>query len=319
MDRMLYGMQALREYTKDYILQNTGLKILALLITSVLWLSVASRLSQVTLNPVPIEFSNPSPDLTISKYDTLSAKVFLRGPKDLIDSLRSSDLAVVADLQDIEPGVRVIPLKVDVKRLPPGIDEQSVEIEPRSIRLTIERVVEVELLVTPRIEGEVPQGYEIYHVVSRPEKVNVNAPASHIKDVVNVSTESVNVAGKTETFTQQVAIDTGSPNVSTSVESQKVMLTIVIGEARKERLIDKIPVTFINVPRDVQPLPKFARVVVSGPPSVLDLLTPAEVEVVADYATLTEQSRDLKLVVRFPNHTDILTLRSVEPTAIRVK
>jgi YbbR domain-containing protein len=319
MDRMLYGLQALREYTKDYVLQNTGLKILALLITSVLWLSVASRLSQVTLNPVPIEFSNPSPDLTISKYDTLSAKVFLRGPKDVIDALRSSDLAVVADLQGIEPGVRVIPLKVDVKRLPPGIDEQSVEIEPRSIRLTIERVVEVELQVTPRIEGEVSQGYEIYHVVIRPEKVKVIAPASHIKDVVNVSTESVNVAGKTETFSQQVAIDTGSPNVSTSEENQKVMLTIVIGEARKERLIDKIPVTFINVPQDVQPQPKFARVVVLGPPSILEVLTLADVEVVADYATLTEQSQDIKLVVRFPIHADILTMRSVEPTMIRVR
>ena len=316
MDRMLYGLQAVREYTKDYILQNTGLKILALLITSVLWLSVASRLSQVALNPVPIEFSNLSRDLTISKYDTLSAKIFLRGPKDVIDSLRSSDLAVIADLQGIEPGVRVIPLKVDVNRLPPGIDEQS--IEPRSIRVTIEPIVETELPVIPRIEGEAPQGYEVYHVAIVPRTVKVNAPASHIKDVANVSTESVNVSGKTETFSQQVAIDTGSPNVS-SEDTPKVMLTVIIGEARKERLFTKLPVTFINVPQGVQPLPKFARVTVFGPPSVVDSLAPAEVEVIADFATLTAQSLDIKLDIRFPGHADRLTLRSIEPTTIRVK
>jgi YbbR domain-containing protein len=319
MDRMPYGLQAVKEYTKDYILQNTGLKILALLITSVLWLSVASRLSQVTLNPVTIEFANPSPDQVISKYDTLSAKVFLRGPKDVIDSLRSSDLVVVADLQNIEPGVRVIPLKIDVERLPLGIDEESVEIEPRSIRLTIEREVEVELPVIPRIEGEVPPGYEVYQVAISQERIKVNAPASHMKDVANVSTESVNISGKTEPFTQQVAIDTGSPNVSTSEEGLKVMLTVFIGEARKERLLDKLPVTFINVPQGVVPQPKFARVVVFGPPAMVDSLTPADAEVVADFATLTEQSRDLKLAVRFPYHADRLTARSIEPPVIRVK
>jgi YbbR domain-containing protein len=319
MDRMLYGLKALKEYAKDYILQNTGLKILALLITSVLWLSVASRLSQVTLNPVPIEFANLANDLTLSKYDTLSVKIFLRGPKDVIDALRSSDLAVLADLQGIEPGVRVIPLRIDEKRLPASIDPQSIEVVPRSIRVTIERLVEAELLVKPRIEGDVPQGYEIYQVAIIPKTIKVNAPSSHIKDVENVSTESVNVTGKTETFTQQVAIDTGSPNISTGEDSQKVTLTIVIGEARKERLIDKVPVTFLNVPQVIQLQPKYARVLVLGPPSMLDSLTAADVEVTADYAMLKEKSGELKLSVKFLSFPDRLTLRSVEPVGIRVK
>ncbi|MBI3650813.1 MAG: hypothetical protein HY231_07160 [Acidobacteria bacterium] len=319
MNRLPYGLAAVKEYAKDYILQNTGLKILALLITCVLWLSVASRLSQVTLNPVPIEFSNLSQDLTISKYDTLSAKVFLRGPKDVIDSLRSSELALTADMQGVEPGVRVIPLKIDEKRLPPGIDEQSIEIEPRSIRITIERIVEAELEVKPRIEGEVPQGFEIYRVVCVPPTVKVSAPVSHIRDVANVSTESVNVGGKTETFNQLVAVDTGSPNVSTIEENRKVRLTVIIGEARKERLLEKVPVTFINVPAGVQPPARFARVLLFGAPSVMDTITPAEVEVIADYATPEATTKAIKLEVRFPRFADRVTLKSVEPATLRVK
>src|SRR5829696_1572062 len=124
MSRMPDGIKAVKEYSKDYILKNTGLKVLALLITAVLWLSVASRLSQITFPSVPIDFTNPSPGLAISKVDQTAAKVFLSGPKDVIDSLRSSDLGVVADLQNIEPGFRVIPLKIDLSRLPPSIDEE---------------------------------------------------------------------------------------------------------------------------------------------------------------------------------------------------
>jgi YbbR domain-containing protein len=319
MEQLPYGLNALKEYSKDYILQNTGLKILALLITCVLWLSVASRSSQVTLNPVPIEFSNPPQDLTISKYDTLSAKVFLRGPKDVIDSLRSSELAVIADLQGIEPGVRVIPLRVDAKRLPPSIDEQSVEIEPRSIRVTIERIVEAELPIKPRIEGEIAAGYEIYQVVSNPPGIKVTAPASHIKDITYVSTESVNVGAKTESFSQQVAVDTGSPNVTPGEENLKVMLTVIIGEARKERAFEKIPVTFINVPQGLLLQPKFVRVSLMGPPSILDALSASEVEVIVDYATVKSPAMDIKLEARVPGHTDKVTVKTVDPAVIRLK
>jgi hypothetical protein len=319
MDRLPYGLDALKAYSKDYILQNTGLKILALLITCVLWLSVASRLSQVTLNPVPIEFANLPQDLTISKYETLAAKVFLRGPKDVIDSLRSSELAVIADLQNIEPGVRVISLKVDAKRLPPSIDEQSLEIEPRSIRVTIERIVEAEMPVKPRIEGEPPAGLEIYQVVSNPPVIKVTAPASHIADIAFVSTESVNVAGKTESFSQQVAIDTGSPNVSPADENLKVMLTVVIGEARKERAMEKVPVTFINLPQGVQPQPKLARVILLGPPSILDLLSPPEVEVIADYTSAISPAKEMKLEARVRSYTDKVTIKTIEPAVVRLK
>src|SRR2546421_3757711 len=98
MGKMLQYQVALKEYAKDYILENTGLKVLALLITGVLWLSVASRpVSQVTLKDVPIEFHNlpDSSNLIVSKYDTLSARVYVEGPRDVVDSLQPSAVSVV--------------------------------------------------------------------------------------------------------------------------------------------------------------------------------------------------------------------------------
>ena len=70
MDWMNQYLKGLKEYARDYVLENTGLKVLALLITGVLWLSIASRpVSQTALNGVPIELFNlpvsPEP-LTVS-------------------------------------------------------------------------------------------------------------------------------------------------------------------------------------------------------------------------------------------------------------
>jgi YbbR domain-containing protein len=319
MDRMSYGLNAVKEYARDYVLENTGLKVLALFMTAVLWLSVASRWSQMTLNPVPIEFINQSPDLALSKYETLSAKVFLRGPKDVVDTLRSSELAVVADLQNVEPGVRVIPLKVDTDRLPPSIDAQNIEISPRTVRVTLERLIEAELPIQPRFEGEAPPGYEVYSWSIAPQNIKVTAAASHIKDITYVLTETVNLTGKTATFSDFVAVDTGSQFVSTTEDSPKVMLTVNIGEMRKERVFDKVPVTLLNAPQSAQLSVRFVQVTISGPKAIIDSLTPDEMGIIVDYAARDEQTGEAKPEVRFLGNSDKLSVKAIAPGSIKIK
>src|SRR5437762_14043189 len=108
MDWMSQYLRGLKEYARDYVLENTGLKVLALLITAVLWLSIASRpVSEVALDGVPILFPNlgESPNLVVSKFPTLFARVDLEGPRETIDSLRAGQLVVNADMTGIEPGI----------------------------------------------------------------------------------------------------------------------------------------------------------------------------------------------------------------------
>ncbi|MEW6129274.1 MAG: CdaR family protein [Acidobacteriota bacterium] len=318
MDRMSYGWSAVKEYARDYILENTGLKVLALFMTAVLWLSVASRWSQITLNPVPIEIINLSPELALTKYETLSAKVYLRGPKDVVDSLRSTELAVVADLQNVEPGVRVIPLKIDTDRLPPSIDTQTIDISPHSVRVTLERLVEANLPVEPRFEGEVAAGYEIYNWTISPHTIKVSAAASHIKDITSVLTETINIAGKTAPFSDFVAIDTGSQFVNTIEDSPKVMLTVNIGEVRKERVLEKIPVNLINAPANTQYTPKFVRLIISGTKQAVDDLKPEELEIIVDYLTIDEKLREGKPEVKFFANSEKLSVKSIQPSLIKI-
>ncbi len=126
MDKLLHYLNLFKEYARDYILENTGLKVLALLITAVMWLSVASRpVSQIAFSEIHIEFTNISqPNLTISESDPASARVYIEGPRDVIDSLRPSEVHVIADMADVAPGVRVIPLRVNTNLLPPTLKSE---------------------------------------------------------------------------------------------------------------------------------------------------------------------------------------------------
>lgn len=310
---------AIREYARDYVLENTGLKVLALLITAVLWLSVASRpVSQIALNSVPIEFHNlpESPNLTVSKYDTLSARVYLEGPREVIESMRGAQFSVAADMTGVEPGVRLIPLSIDTKILPANVRVK--DIEPRRIRATVERVVEREVPIVPRFEGKPPANFEVIDWHINPETVKIGGAESLVRDITEVSTETVSLTDRAAAFTDLVAIDIGSPNLSLSESSGgKVTLFVNIDEIRKERVIANVHVTVLDAPPRIRSAPATVSVTVYGPRSVVDSLTAGDLDTsviyqrgVRDFAPKVKLSLDL---------ADRVVVRSVRPQRIRVR
>jgi YbbR domain-containing protein len=317
MDWMNDYLKGLKEYARDYVLENTGLKVLALLITGVLWLSVASRpVSQITLS-VPIEPPNlvDSPNLIVSKYDPLTARVDLEGSRDVLDALRVGQLAATADMSGIEPGVRVIPLNIEGNRLPAGVRVK--EIEPRAIRVTVERVIEVEVPVTPRFEGDPPPGYERIDWQIVPRTVKISGAESQVREITEVSTETVSLTNRTEPFSEMVAIDIGSPNLSLSDDrGRKVMLTVNIGERRKERVFD-VPVALFDAPPRARVFPRSVRVTVFGPHSDVDAMTMADLNVGVQYQG-GSRSISPKVTVS-PSFADRVVVRSVEPGTVRAR
>jgi YbbR domain-containing protein len=314
-------LTGLKDYAKDYVLENTGLKVLALFITAVLWLSVASRpVTEVPMTNVPIELLNiPREEpLTVSNYDTLSARVYLRGPRDVLDTIRSSELRAFADLSGVKPGVRVIDLEVDTSRLPASVD--VVGVEPRSIRVTVERVVEKEVPVIPRIEGSPPPGYEIYSQNIVPSSVHIVGAESEVQKINQVSTETVNLSDRTSTFSDSVAIDPGSPNINIREDSPRAaQLTIVIGEVRKERVIENVPVLLTGAPPTARWSPRYVSVKVIGAKSAVEEITPADITVTADAQTAQGQPIEVKPAVTLNKHADKITVQSVEPEKIRIQ
>lgn len=319
MDWMNDYLKELKEYAKDYVLENTGLKVLALLITGVLWLSVASRpVSQVALNGA-IAFDLPeSPALTVSKYDTATARVYLEGPREALDTLRAGQLTVTADMTAVEPGVRVILLKVEPGRngLPPNVRVDK--IEPDRIRITVERVIEREVTITPRWEGDPPPGSEVIDWQITPPNVKIAGAESQMREITGVSTETVRLTDKTGTFSEHIAIDIGSPNLNLSEDSpRKVMLTVNVSEVRKERVIDDVPVAVFAAPARARAIPRFVKVTVYGARSILADMTVADVNVGVEYQNGSRMFTPR--VTLSPGFADRVVVRSVEPKTVRVR
>ena len=247
------------------------MKLVALVITLGLWLGVTG-LSTPTVTrfsgvPLALRVSN---NAEITNTPIQEIDVVLSGDKRKIAQLNKGDLFASIDLTDVSPGEKLIPLSPETVRLslPPGIKLD--EVQPNRAAIRLEAVEEKELPVTVETAGSVPEGYEVYSTTVLPVKVHVRGPASFLKTLNSVSTDRIDLSGRSEDFTaRQVTVPLGNPKAT--VLENVVDVAFRIGEKRSERIF--------LVPVSGERSGKRAVVVLYGPRSSLLTVKPSDIRV----------------------------------------
>ena len=150
-----------------------------------------------------------------------------------------------------------------------------------------------------------------------PSAIRIVGAESQVRDINEVSTETVSVNDKTKPFSEWVAVDLGNQGVNFKDESsRKVMLSVNIGELRKERIIDNLP---IRVEGSAKTETAVARVTIFGATSAVNAITPEDITVSVDYS-LAGKSREVAPVVTISDpYADRVSVRSVLPASVRVR
>jgi hypothetical protein len=203
-----------RRWLHDLLFADWGLKLLALAITLGLWFAVTGQRVPTTarLRKVPLFFVLPN-EMEISNEPRDEVDLTLRGSKRVLDAIKSSDVSLSYDASSYRPGERVVQLSPNniTLQLPEGVSPEGVSIEriePGNVPLRLERRIERELEVEPKIEGNLPEGFELVGVQSLPARARVRGPESHVNALERAPTETILLEGRKETFTaQQIAID----------------------------------------------------------------------------------------------------------------
>lgn len=203
-----------RRWLNDLLFADWGLKLLALTITLGLWFAVTGQRVPTTarLRKVPLFFVLPT-DMEISNEPRDEVDLTLRGSKRVLDTIKSGDVSLSYDASSYKPGERVVQLTPNniTLQLPEGVSPEGLTVErlePGSVPLRLERRVERELEVEPRVEGKLPEGFELLGAQSLPARVRVRGPESHVNALERAPTETILLEGRTENFTAaQIAID----------------------------------------------------------------------------------------------------------------
>ena len=288
-------------------IEDWNLKLLSLAITLVLWFVVTGQNTPVNTHAsAQLTFIRPS-GLEISNEPPKTIDVLLTGNRYRLEEWNKTSLVAIVDISDQKAGERVLRL-ADRSRLdlPQGVTVQA--FQPSAISIRLEPVIDRQLEIEAMVDGTPAEGYEVYAVRPFKPTVNVHGPASNVKAIGKVKTESISVAGRRETFTaENVAIDVFDPKVD--LQEPTVNVEIEIGERRIEKEFSDVRVAMQG--GNVQP--SYATVVVYGPPRLLTDLKPADMTLVLPPNADTSKAT-INLAM---NINDSIQLRSVKPSRFR--
>ncbi|MBV9495193.1 MAG: hypothetical protein JOZ54_13175 [Acidobacteria bacterium] len=208
--------------------RNLGLKLIALFLALVVWFfTSAPRREAVSERAFssPLSFTRMSRELVITTPLPDSVNVRLRGRVSALRSVSSQNLEVTVDLSASQPGDTTITLLRQAINVPPEVE--VVAIEPNKIRFRVEQLRQRAVPIRPFLAGEPPVGYITGEPSVTPAEALVSGPASQIRNFAEVATERIIMTGRTETFTQTVAVVSDSPLVRV-VEPVNVQVTVPV-------------------------------------------------------------------------------------------
>ena len=258
-------------------LEDWSLKLISLAIAIVLWLLVTGQNQPVTAHVnVQLNFIRP-PALEISNDPPRTVDVMLTGSRNKLDDLTSLDLVATVDLTDQRSGERVLRLADKAQiTLPQGIKVDG--FQPSAIPIRLEEVVDRQVKVEAKLEGQPAEGFEVYSVYPNKGSVAVRGPASRVNALEKVTTESIWLAGHKESFTaENVAIDV--PDAKVDLLEPMVSVNVEIGGRRVEKNFSGVSVT---TAQGGKVEPATTSVTLLGLASLINSLKSEELKIVLD-------------------------------------
>ncbi len=161
-----------------------------------------------------------------------TVRVTLRGKADTIFGIRESDIEAYVDLTTYRgAGIYRVPVQIRKKGSALNADVEF-RVDPIDVGVTLERAVQKSVQVLADIKGFPARGYQLGQYLLTPDRVTVEGPQSRVDAVADVSTDPVDLAGRTADFTSRVDLNVSDPTIriigNDSVEFHGVIQPIII-------------------------------------------------------------------------------------------
>jgi YbbR domain-containing protein len=294
--------------------RNLGLKLLAVLLASVLWLTVAGEhIVERTLR-VPLELRNVPAELEIVGDPPMTVDVRVRGSSALLSRMEPGEVVALLDLETARPGSRLFHLRTDEVRAPYGVE--IAQITPSTVQFELEKSGRRSVPVTPAIEGDPAPGYVIGRATATPATVEVLGPERRLRDLGSATTEPVSVAGQRSNVTDIVTIGV-SDSALRLAETQTATVTVEVLPAPIERDFAGVPLRWRNLGGNLSARiqPSVIRVTIRGRLPALDAVRAETIDAFVDLAGLGPGQYNLRVQI---DATQNFGVAATDPSVVRV-
>ena len=294
--------------------RHLGLKVLAIALATLLWLTVAGEHVVERSLRVPLEFRNIPPQLEITGDPPDNVDVRLRGSSAVLGRLDSGEVVAVVDLTGGRPGSRLFHLRNDEVRAPFGVE--VAQVLPSTVSLELEKSATRMLPVVPAVFGEPAPGFVVGRRTAEPATVKVIGPESHVRALAEATTEPVNIAGSRDRVRDVVTVGVTDAAVRLDSSVSATVLVEVL-PAPIEREVGGVPIRWRNLGGGMraQVAPSVAKVSVRGRREALEALRADAIEAFVDLAGLGAGRYNLRVQVDPSEH---FGLNTITPSVVEV-
>ena len=294
--------------------RNFGLKLMALALAILLWLTVAGEHVVERSLRVPLEFRNIPDALEIvgNAPDTVDVRV--RGSSALLSRMQPGEIVAVLDLAGARPGSRLLPIRTDEVRAPFGVE--VAQVVPSTLALEIEKSARRVVPIVPATEGDPAPGYVPGRISSEPPSVEIVGPESRIRQIAEATTEPVSIKDATARVRDGVTVGVADTSVRL-VQPQNAQVTVEILPAPVEHQLAEVLVRYRNLSQGLsaQLSPRSVHLSVRGAAAALAQLQADSVQTYVDLAGLGPGRYNLRVQV---DPTERFGVVAIDPAVVSV-
>ena len=293
---------------------NLWLKVLAVAMASLLWLTVAGEHVVERTLRVPLELRNVPPQLEIVGDPPMTVDVRVRGSSAVLGRMDPGDVVAILDLQGARTGSRLFHLRTDEVKGPYGVD--IAQITPSTVALELEKSGRRSVPVIPAIDGEPAPGFVTGRSTVTPTTVEVLGPESRLRALTSATTEPVSVAGQRASVSDVVTVGVSDSSLRLS-EAQTATVAVEILPAPVEHDFSGVPIRWRNLGAGLSARvqPTVTRITVRGRRQALDSMRTEAIDAFVDLAGLGPGQYNLRVQV---DPTQNFGVSSTDPAVVQV-
>jgi len=171
-----------------YVIKDWKLKLLSLVLAIMLWYTVFQIGEPKKDLTIPVSIAHLPKNMIVTEMDPERVFVTVSGRVSLLKDLKDRDVSVMINMNGTKEGEAVFNFSKANVNVPKGIE--VVDVRPGTLRLTVDRIIEKNLKVLPKLDRKWKGRYDITRI--SPQYVIAEGPRRSLEKLTSIETLPIN-------------------------------------------------------------------------------------------------------------------------------
>ncbi len=249
-----------------FLKKNIKEKVLALMATLVIWVVVVSRSERQMNFDIPVKITASDDKVLINKVPE-KININVKGNSFDFVAMKENNSEIYFDISQKKIGVNNVYLKPEMFDIPKSVIIQK--IVPEHISFEVDEKREKTVKVDPYLDGQPKKGYRVEKVEVSPDEVVVSGPATQINRTESITTESLSLNNRTESFNIKKGLLAGSKLFDIESDFSEVEVSVEIVKDIRTMTFRDVPLE-LSEKENAEFIPETMDVVLEGPLDIME-------------------------------------------------